>query len=247
MTSLRTYILLAALGMFAAVAQLIAIRWGLAGDLVGGFLCGLMILGGMGIFALHSGQAWLPPLVAAAASLLGLGFGMVGMNASYPPAAWTAPLLAILPFGVIALKNGLQGARCQLCHGRLRGLLSFSCPRCHLIACENCWQFERGRCRLCDTNQVQLLPLDHAWWQERFGSQARGGRCALCFRAEDWEVSHWACANCGNGQCRSCWDDNNGQCSRCGWIIPDLPPEVSEYVMAGTHPEKPVRQVKSHS
>lgn len=240
MTSLRTNILLASLGIFAAAEQLITTRWGLASNLTGGLLCGLIILIGMKLLALKSEQTWLPPLVAAAASLLGLGFGIAGAGASYSSPAWTAPLFAALPFGMIALKDKLQGARCQLCHARLRGLLSFSCPRCHLSACENCWQFERGRCRLCDVNQAPLLPLDYAWWQERFGSQVRGARCTLCLRAADWEVSHWACASCGNSQCRSCWDDNNGQCSRCGWIIPDIQPEVSDYVAAGTRREKSV-------
>lgn len=241
MTLLRTRILLAAFGIFAAAAQLIATRWGLIGDSVGGFCCGLIVLAGKNILASESAITYFPPLLAALASLAGLGIGMAGSEISYPNAAWLAPLLAALPFGLMVVKDQLRGARCQLCHGNLRGLLSFLCPRCHLTSCENCWQFERGRCRLCDSNQVPLFPLDSEWWQERFGSQARGGRCALCLRAEDWQISHWACANCGNGQCRTCWDDNNGQCSRCGWVIPDLPHEISEYVMAGSHRERSTR------
>jgi hypothetical protein len=238
MTSLRTNILLATLGIFAAAAQLIATRWGLTGDIVGGFLCGLIVMAGLRMFALEPERSLLPTLVAAAASLSGLGLRLAGADTPHPPAVWASPLFATFPFGVLALKRGLHGARCPLCQGKLRGLLSFTCPRCHLIACENCWYFERGRCRLCDTNQVPLFPLDHTWWQQHFGAQVRDGRCALCLQAADWKVSHWTCASCGNSQCRVCWDDNNGQCSRCGWIIPGLPPEISDYVAAGVRQEK---------
>jgi hypothetical protein len=238
-TTLRTNVLLAALGIFAVAAQLIATRWGLIGDLAGGFLCGLIILAGMRVLALEAEHIYLPLLVASAASLLGLVFGVLGSDIAYSRAAWTAALIAALPPAGLAIKSVLRGARCQLCRARLRGLLSFSCPRCHLVACENCWQFERGRCRLCEANQVHLFPLELYWWQERFGSQVRGGRCALCLRTADWNVAHWACASCGHSQCRSCWDDNNGQCSRCGWTIPGLSAEVSEFVAAAVHPGTP--------
>ena len=51
MTRLRTYVLLTALGVFAAIMQLVATRWGLVGDLAGGLLCGVILLGGMRAFA----------------------------------------------------------------------------------------------------------------------------------------------------------------------------------------------------
>jgi hypothetical protein len=237
-TQLRTVILLAALGVLAAAAQLTATRWGLIGDLVGGVLCGCILLGGMRLFALDTERIYLPPLVAAVASLLGLVLEKAGSNITYSPVAWTAPLLAALPAGAPALSIIMRGARCQICHTRLRRLLSFSCPRCHLVACENCWQFERGRCSLCEANQAPLFPLDYSWWQQRFGSQVHGSRCALCLRTEEPNVAQWGCRGCGHSQCRTCWDDNNGQCSRCGWTIPDLPAEVSEYVAAGMRSER---------
>jgi hypothetical protein len=247
MSSARTRILLASLGIFSAVLQLIATHWGLAGALTGGLLCGMIVLAGVRIFTHPHDQDYWPPLVAIAASLLGLIMGVTGAGDAYAPAAWAAPLCAALPFGIVALRNILRGALCQICGERLRGLLSFSCPRCRLIACENCWLFERGRCRLCDTNQVPLLPSDYNWWQDRFGSQTRGGRCALCLRATDWEVSHWPCGHCGNSQCRLCWDDNNGECSRCGWILPGLPSEINEYAVVGSYQKKSISQAGSHS
>lgn len=244
MTETRTNILLAALAILGAIMQLVATRWGLVGDLAGGLLCGIIILIGMRILAIEIDFVYLPSLVAIAASILGLVLAITGTGISHPKAAWLAPLLAALPLVIPAIAVTLRSARCELCHARLRGLLSFSCPRCHLIACENCWQFERGRCRICETNQVPLFPLDLEWWQEHFGSQARDGKCALCFRAADWSVAHWACVNCGHTQCRVCWDDNNGQCSRCGWIIPGLPPELTEFASVGFRPERLRRQAR---
>ncbi len=238
MTQLRTNIPLVALGILAATAQLVAARWGVIADLAGGCFCGVILLAGMRVLALETKRLYMPPIVAAAASLLGLALAETGSGVVYPPAVWTAPVFAALLSGAPALGIVTRGARCQHCRARLRHLLSFSCPRCHLIACENCWQFERDRCSLCDTNHVPLFPLDFSWWQEHFGSQVQIGRCVLCLRAPDWSVAHWACGSCGHGQCRSCWDDSNGQCSRCGWNIPDLPATVNEHVAVETSPSK---------
>jgi hypothetical protein len=238
MTEMRRNVLFAALAILAAVAQLAAAQWGLIGDLIGGLLCGIIILAGVRIFAIETDHLYLSPLVAIATSILGLALAFAGTGKPSPLAAWMAPLLAALPLAIPAVAIALRGERCELCHARLRGLLSFSCPRCRLVVCENCWQFERGRCRLCETNQVAVFPLDREWWQQHFGSQARVGRCVLCLRTADWSVAHWACVGCGHTQCRLCWDDNNGQCSRCGWIIPGLPTELSEFVAAGRSPRK---------
>jgi hypothetical protein len=234
----RSNVLLAAFCILVAAVQLVATRWGLAGALIGGFLSGVLTLSGTRVLALETENLFLLPFVAAAASLLGLCFGIAGSGRTYPVATWAAPLFAALSPGVLALSIRLRGSSCQICHARLRRLLFFSCPRCHLVACENCWQFERGRCRLCDANQIPLFPLEFSWWQEHFGSQVLGERCALCLRAADGRIAHWACGSCGHSQCRSCWDDNNGQCSRCAWTIPDLPAEVSEYIAVGTRPGK---------
>jgi hypothetical protein len=238
MTEMRRSILLTALAILAAVAQLAATQWGLIGGLAGGLLCGITVFIGMRLLNIETDHIFLPSLIAIAASTLGLALAFAGTGNAYPLAAWFAPLLAAMPSAVPAIAIALRGARCELCHARLRGLLSFSCPRCHLVSCENCWQFERGRCRLCETNQVALFPLDREWWQQHFGSQARAGKCALCLRTADWSVAHWACVGCGHTQCRLCWDDNNGQCSRCGWIIPGLPAELHEFVAFGRSSRK---------
>lgn len=234
MTQMRNYVLLAALGILAAIAQLVATRWGLVGDLAGALLSGLLVLVGTRVLVLEIEKFYLLPIVAAVASSCGLGFAIAGSDVATPHIAWMAPLLAALPAGMTALATGMRGRRCQLCRMPLRRLLSFSCPRCHLVICENCWQFERDRCRLCEANQIPLFPIDISWWQQCFGSQLHGGRCTLCFRAADGRVAQWACIGCGHGQCRSCWDDNNGQCSRCGWMIASSS-EADTHIAAGVH------------
>lgn len=235
MTRMRNCVLLAALGILAAIVQLVATRWGLASDLVGGFLSGVFVLMSIRVLAIEVEKKILPPIVASVASLSGLTIAMVGSDLAPSHIAWMAPLLAALPTSLIALTNA-RGRKCQLCRMPLRSLLSFSCSRCHLIACENCWQFERDRCRLCEVNQIPLFPIDISWWQDCFGFQVHDGRCALCLHVADGRVAQWACAGCGHGQCRLCWDDNNGQCSRCGWMIPHLPQKTSVHVAAEAHP-----------
>src|ERR1700761_4064895 len=107
MARLLTYVLLIALGVFAAIVQLVATRWGLVGDLAGGLLCGAILLGGIRAFAFDVEPVYLPPLVAAAASLLGLAFEKAGSEVIYSPAAWAAPLLAGLLSGAPALRVSL--------------------------------------------------------------------------------------------------------------------------------------------
>lgn len=232
MTATQSRALLLPVAVLAAIAQLLTAHWGLAGILAGGLIAGGFLLSGDRLLAIDFEHVSLLPLIAAAASLLGLLCAKAGSGAQYPHVAWIAPLLAAAVPGVPALYSVLRAKKCQLCQTSLRSLLSFKCPRCHMNACENCWQFERDRCRLCDINQIALFPIDHQWWQDRFGSPAQSGRCALCLRMADWNVAHWPCVNCGHSQCRLCWDDNNGQCSRCNWMLPGLPPEAKKYAPA---------------
>jgi hypothetical protein len=223
MTESRKHVLLIALGLLAAAFQLVAIRWDVAGCFVGALVAGTLIYGGERILSLESMSIWLSPLVAGFASVLGLGSGLAGRETALPPVVWLAPVLAVLPAGCPALFAAVRSNRCQICRKSVRLLLSFSCPRCHMLSCENCWEFGKCRCRLCDVNQILLLPLDEEWWQDRLGPQVRLGRCLLCLHVADGRVSQWACRACGHNHCRTCWDDLNGQCSRCRWSMPGLP------------------------
>src|SRR5579862_5139076 len=219
----RTFMLFAALSVLAAIEQLLAVRWGIFGASAGSLLCGGIVLIGWRAFAPEIDHDYLLPLFAVAASLLGLWSAIAGTAMSYTPLIWLLAVIAALPTGIHVLWIRMRASRCHLCHASLRRLLSFSCPRCALIACENCWEFERGRCHLCAANQVPLFPIDPAWWHKRFGRQVYDGKCALCLQAPESRVAHWACPACGHTQCRLCWDDNNGQCSRCAWSIASVP------------------------
>lgn len=242
MMELRSGLSLGALTTIAAVLQLITTRWGLSGALTGGLFCGIVVVAGARVLQAEIEPAFVPVLAAAVSSTAGLLLAVVGAEVQITRMTWLAPLIAAMLAAIPALVGALRRARCPLCHAQLHGLLAFACPRCHLKVCENCWQFERGRCKLCEANQVALFPQDLAWWQERFNRQAREGRCALCLRTADWEVAHWACDGCGHSQCRLCWDDNNGQCSCCGWTVQGLPEDVGEFVAAGPRPEKTHRR-----
>jgi len=120
--------------------------------------------------------------------------------------------------------------RCELCNDRLAGAISFTCPRCGLPVCEaRCWDFERVRCRLCVQNRVPALPIEAEWWERNIGPQARRGRCQLCQSSAE-EADLRSCPKCGRPQCRECWDDANGSCSRCGWSCPALPDGLKQFV-----------------
>src|SRR5579859_4233027 len=106
-----------------------AARWGLIGILAGGCLCGVILLAGMRVLVLESGRIYLPPIAAAAASLLGIVLAEAGSGVTYTPAAWSAPVLAALLPGAPALSIVLRGAMGQFSHNRLRHLLYFKSPR----------------------------------------------------------------------------------------------------------------------
>lgn len=219
MTRPNSSITLIAVGLLAAVVQLLASQFGLIGALTGGVLCGAMVYCSSIIFATEHQSVYLSALTAAGASILGLTCRLASTSISLQGAAWLGPGLALLPFLAQGLLFVFKGKRCQLCNARLRGLLSFRCARCTLIACENCWVFEADRCNLCEANHAPLFPVNLSWWQEHFGSQIHSGRCGLCLRSADWTEAHWPCPSCGHGLCRSCWDDSSGRCHRCGWLI----------------------------
>jgi hypothetical protein len=56
------------------------------------------------------------------------------------------------------------------------------------------------------------------------------GRCQICLTTSD-QVDLRACGRCGRSQCRECWDYANGQCSRCNWIMDELPETLRPYML----------------
>lgn len=173
-------------------------------------------------FTLFERPLWLLPVVLGGCSLVGLGISFF----NHQPAGyeWLAAPLSLIVSGAIVLLQTMSRKRCGLCNRRLRPhALTFTCPRCALIVCdESCWNFEYRRCQLCVEHRVPILSPQKQWWDRTLGPAAVYGRCQVCMASFDQaDLRH--CGRCRRPQCRDCWDNLNGECSRCGWIIPDLP------------------------
>jgi hypothetical protein len=223
MNKSRDLTLLALWAMLGFATQLVATHWGLIGVLAGGLLCGLIVWLAPKLLALAFDSLWPLPLTALIASLLGVACSRIVGQADMGHLAWLAPVLAAAPSGSPALASLVRSERCGLCKRTLRTMLSFSCPRCSLHVCEYCWEFGRERCKLCDENHIPLLPVESAWWLDRFGERRLTGECSLCrTSAGASHTPQWGCGGCGHNQCAACWDDNNGVCARCGWVIPEV-------------------------
>lgn len=179
-------------------------------------------------FEVETGGQWTLGAVVVAT---GLGIGLATLAQTSPdPLMWAAPVIAGLETGLVLWWRNRSSVRCGLCNTRLAGEVSFVCPRCSLVVCEQrCWDFEKLRCRLCVQNRVPVFPPDSRWWNRNFGAATPHGRCQLCqSTAEQAELRN--CPNCGRPQCRDCWDDSNGTCSRCGWRVQALPESLKAFM-----------------
>lgn len=177
-------------------------------------------------FDLPSGRAWFLPLVCAGAVLLSVVLVEVAFRRDF--AEWFAFVLA----GVASLTTQWlllrSRARCGLCNRRLASQdVVFACPRCTMQVCdETCWNFEHRRCQLCLEQRVPVLPPTDSWWLRVAGPRSRHDRCQIC-RGSAEQVDLRGCPHCRRAQCRECWDFNNGECSRCGTALPDLPASLT--------------------
>ena len=228
MSDLRKYILLSAWSLVGVVIQIAALQWTLLGNLAGAILCGAIVLVGERVLQVTTSSPWFGSFLAALASLLGTALGVTASDVPLPSLLWISPLLAAVPPGVPALRASLRKHLCSLCRKPCGRLLSFHCPRCRLRTCENCWEFDRERCRLCEMNHIALLSVEDAWWTDRLGVELRTGACSLCLTPVEGRIPQWPCRTCGHAQCRSCWDDTNGRCGRCNWTLPGLPGGLSD-------------------
>lgn len=143
---------------------------------------------------------------------------------------WCCPFLALLVSGTMLWMQSRNARRCGLCNRTLSGKVALGCPRCGLEVCDQtCWDFDKLRCRLCVQNHVPVLPPDGRWWDQNFGPATQFGRCQLCqTTAQEAELRN--CPNCGRPQCRDCWDDANGVCTRCNWTVRGLPETLQVYM-----------------
>jgi hypothetical protein len=226
----RTIASLLACSFLLVMLQLVAF---LIGPIVG-VICGavLAVLSMLLLlfFQVELPQAWARILLPTSASLLAVTILYVATTGR-PPYVWFACLLAFGLAAVIAAVSHFASKRCGLCNRRLRGRVAFACPRCGLVVCDHsCWVFEASRCHLCEQNRVPIFSPDGRWWDRQLGPRTEHGRCQLC-QSPAQEADLRPCRKCGRPQCRECWDTANGQCSRCGWTIEDLPQSLRPYTL----------------
>ena len=122
---------------------------------------------------------------------------------------------------------------CFICKLALEERVPFACPRCHQVICTrpSCWIARRFRCRYCDEREVIVFPIDERWWASRLGPRVREGSCNSCYK-EAGEADLRACGRCRWTLCRRCWDYHNGQCTHCGWIVPNPPAALRPFLGA---------------
>ena len=174
-------------------------------------------------------RGWWRVVFSVGASVAGVAAGFV--SGSNDLMIWLAPVAAAA-VGILwwTVSSGL-GQRCHLCNRWLRrSVVSFECPRCGFVVCEQCWKFDHLRCRLCEQNHVPAFPLDGRWWDQHLGGRVAHGRCQICLTASD-QADLRSCGRCGRAQCRECWDNANGECGRCNWVIDDLPETLRPYML----------------
>lgn len=177
-------------------------------------------------FELPIGAIWVPPAVSAAAVLLSVALVEITFRTDF--AEWFAFVPAVLGSTLMLVFLVRARARCGLCHRSLASQdVVFTCPRCTMTVCdETCWSFEHRRCQLCLQHRVSLLPPQDSWWLRVAGPRFRHDRCQICHGTAD-ALDLRSCPNCRRAQCRDCWDFNNGECSRCGTALPELPASLT--------------------
>ncbi len=204
-----------------------------------GCLVSLLAFGIFRFFEVEFESPWVIPVVPVASSVIAIAIDYFAAVNGQDVALWFAPLAAAGTAGITVAVSRRSSRRCGLCNRRIGGGVAFNCPRCGLLVCEhNCWAFEQCRCRLCEQNRVPVFSPDGRWWDRNFGPRSAHGRCQICQgTAEETELR--VCGKCGRPQCRECWDFANGQCSRCHWIVGDLPEQLRPFMAGAPEPERP--------
>ena len=222
-------------GVLLLFIQLVAAFMPLVVPLLAAVAIGMLVLF-LPQFFLAKVEAWWPAVALALCS--SLGGTLLRLLSRRPASPWIAlaPLIALATSGGITIFQRYFARRCGLCNRRIAGDVALECPRCGLIVCDqNCWDFDHFRCRLCETNRVPVFTPDPRWWDKQFGARVEFGRCQVCL-APAAESNLRACRKCGRAACMACWDYNNGQCTHCGWAVPDLPQKLQMYVSSVAQP-----------
>lgn len=168
-------------------------------------------------------QAWWVLPATLAATLLA-ALGVLASIRTVGTLYWGMSIVLFAATSITSVVIKVTRRRCTLCHHRLGPhAITFNCPRCGLEVCDEfCWSFEHRRCRMCEENHVPVLPAQSQWWDRQLGPRVLHGRCQICMASPE-QADLRSCGHCHRPQCRDCWDQTNGECSRCGWIMPDLP------------------------
>lgn len=225
----RTIATLIASFFVLLIATFFACMGGLVAALGVALVLPFIYLGMERFFEIELPQPWIALLPVTLASALGVGLWTLPRENS-EPFYWAVPVVATLLLGGVLWWRSRGTQRCGLCNTRLDGKVAFGCPRCGMQVCEdNCWQFEKLRCRLCVQNQVPLFPSSKQWWDKNVGLATKFGRCQHC-QAPPEEAELRSCPKCGRPQCLECWDDGNGLCTRCGWRVNELPEALKAFL-----------------
>lgn len=183
-----------------------------------------------------SSQVW-DQYAPAVIAFAGLGIGsllrLLIFEKSQTSISWediVAICLSLMTSGgVILLKRRRVMDKCHRCQNPLEKDRQL-CPRGgeHWV-CNRCWLADRVRCKDCESLKTPWLQLeDENWWLSRLGSRIRGGHCYSCRRnAVEYDLRQ--CGRCTVATCIRCWDLENGRCSKCGWVMPDLPEPLERF------------------
>ncbi len=219
--SVRSLVPALAFVFLAALCELFGAFWSPWAAVVVALTLGPAFISLIRVLHFEDLPLWATATFPALGTLLGAAVAVSGLKTT--AGLLLAPLLTA--GGSLAWTGArrINSKRCSLCSARLGSTLAFQCPRCGLLACEaRCWTAEFVRCRLCVQNEVPVFTPDARWWDRQLGARFEHGVCQYCHAAAS-ERDLRACRRCGRPQCRDCWDHLNGQCTRCQWIIPDLP------------------------
>lgn len=198
-----------------------------------------------GVWALLETEAstnldlFLPPAAGTAGVLAGGALRWASVSAETMPADLLATALCAVCGGVVvAVRARRRRSVCPLRCGRYMTGRGRQCPRCGQVVCghSSCWRKDGFRCADCDWLSRPLLAADEdEWWRESLGREVTDGACERC-NCYAGSCPLYACGDCRWPTCTRCWDDENGRCTRCGWIIPDLPEELLAHFDGGGEP-----------
>jgi hypothetical protein len=232
----RAHLIIIGCFIFCLFIQFLALLAGIGWAMVAAVVIAAALLLLLQFFEVNLPYPWLGFVLPLCSGAAGVGLGFLRGVDDW--AVWWAPLITGTVAGLWIAVRARYARRCSLCNSWLSpSEIVFECPRCQLMVCERtCWEFEHLRCVRCEENHVPVFLGGDRWWDRQLGVRVDHGRCQICMKASE-EADLRCCGKCGRPQCRDCWDYVNGQCSRCDWIIPDLPEKLRPYMLHSVHPK----------